>query len=667
MDSKSPLKFVSIITKGRKAADAEAGKEGQSVAPFAAEEEVSICRDLKHQVEQSIANVHLQLRAELRELVALASEAVSDSVLEHVGTSVDALEAENQALRDRLQALGDTGEILVATAVAPGGGAALEAAKKVRGLVEEGDGEEGDPNQHMTDRERMADLKGRLTAREMPDDASRLYRFVASSAFDHFFTALIMLNCLMMGLQAHIDLLDHKGPVLILRIFEYIFTSAFAVELCLRLKAFGPMKFFGFAEDVNQDGPFNVMDATLVVVTSFATFIMPLLSTSGNSSTLRIVSLLRALRLLRLIRVLRKTPWLRDVWVMLRGIADSLGILVWTVLVLAGITYIFAVVGVVLISTEIKDARDKSPDSTRLNNLMIYVNGLDLMMMTLVQVLTMDSWNGIVREMVPTVGWSWIYFYTYIAFADLVLMNLVTAIIVDNAISKSQNDQTQKIQEKMQQRDKELTELETIFLALDKDGNGTISKEEFHTSFDEPAMLQKWLMLDYHPSECLELFTLLDEGDGEVNREEFFGGLKKMNGEAQSKDLFRVQKQLEKVDRVLSNKHLKKGDAWHNLHDTLVDAAKCAHLHRPPGNTHHLYFGEGREAGTDGNDVLTPLAPAVEKLDPDVAPGTRDIPGFLDEWAQPAGAQQSGTPDPGISSFDGFSNSVASSQEHYTV
>mmetsp|Transcript_22106 Transcript_22106/g.55313 ORF Transcript_22106/g.55313 Transcript_22106/m.55313 type:complete len:207 (+) Transcript_22106:2-622(+) len=134
------------------------------------------------------------------------------------------------------------------------------------------------------------------------------------------------------------------------------------------------------------------------------------------------------------------------------------------------------------------------------------------------------------------------YFYAYIAVACFVLMNLVTAVIVENAMSASQHDSEQAMKEKEAERSKELKHLEVLFRRMDTDGGGTLCWDEFKSSFSDPEMQKVWSMMDCRPEDCKELFELLDDGSGEIDSEEFFQGLRRMRGGATAKDIFRIQK-----------------------------------------------------------------------------------------------------------------------------
>merc|ERR1719271_1136035 len=106
-----------------------------------------------------------------------------------------------------------------------------------------------------------------------------------------------------------------------------------------------------------------------------------------------------------------------------------------------------------------------------------YVGGLDELMYTLIQLLTLDSRNFFVRPMVEEISWCWAYFYAYIAVAVFVLMNLVTAIIVENAVMTANKDEHHTLSQRAKQRLEELKQLEQLFHLMDSDGSGTLSWE----------------------------------------------------------------------------------------------------------------------------------------------------------------------------------------------
>jgi len=379
-----------------------------------------------------------------------------------------------------------------------------------------------------------------------------MQQIVNTKAFESLFSIVILLNCASMGLEVHEDINEEFSDWVIeaLNLAEHIFTILFCIELLMRATANGCRSFL----PSKNENWWNFLDALLVIFTGIIfTWIIPMLSIiigfSGDSGVIRIFTVLRAVRLVRLVRVFQRVPVFREAWLLIRGLTDSVRTLFWTCVVIAFVTYVFAIFGLVLV---VKDLKDKYSEAlagsiahTELQELMLLLGGMDKLMYTLIQVLTMDSFHAIMRMTLQYVWWSWIYFYAYIGVAVFVLMNLVTAIIVDNAVTKSRNDVDHELRMKENSKSRDLKELQNLFEMMDADGSGTLSWEEFKESFGNAELTRKWKMLDFGPEECREIFTLLDTGQGEIETQEFFEGLSRMKGSAASKDIFRLQKTLE--------------------------------------------------------------------------------------------------------------------------
>jgi len=383
---------------------------------------------------------------------------------------------------------------------------------------------------------------------------TRMQRIVNTKAFETVFSVVILLNCLGMGLEVHEEIREEFGRrvIMALDLSEHLFTILFCIELLLRLKANGCRSFW---PNKSQNW-WNFLDALLVIFTGIIfTWIIPILSIvmgfSSENGVIRILTVLRGVRLIRLVRVFQRVPMFREAWLLIRGLSDSVRTLFWTCVVIGFVTYVFAILGLVLVVRDLKDQFLKgasgSEAHTELQELMSLFGGMDRLMYTLIQVLTMDSFHAIMRITLKYVWWSWVYFYAYIGVAVFVLMNLVTAIIVDNAVTKSRNDVDHELRMKEYNKSKDLKELQKLFGMMDADGSGTLSWDEFKESFGNAEMTRRWKMLDFRPEECRDIFDLLDMGQGEIETQEFFEGLCRMQGMAASKDIFRLQKTIEKL------------------------------------------------------------------------------------------------------------------------
>jgi len=389
-------------------------------------------------------------------------------------------------------------------------------------------------------------------------DLEEVAEVVKSWQFESLCSVFIMLNCLTMGLTAQQEVTEQfsENTEFLLMVSEHVFTAIFSLECCFRIYVCGCQAYSMHT----AEGRANLLDGTVVLFTGImTTWIVPFVShmagVNTNSGSFRALSVLRAIRLVRLVRVVREVPIFREAWMLIRGLGGSMRTLLWTVVVVLFVTYSFAICGVLTIVVSLQELQDEdqiqASELSRLDALMNILEGVDKFMFTLVQVLTLDSFHVFIREIVHFLPWSWVFFYAYVAIACLVLMNLVTAIIVESAMEQSNQDHEQQLRDKITREEVEMRRLRALFEALDQDKSGTLSWEEFRLSFDNPLTLKKWRMLDFQPEECSELFHLLDNGDGEIDTTEFFEGLSKMRGPAQAKDLFRMSKLITMLARKI--------------------------------------------------------------------------------------------------------------------
>jgi hypothetical protein len=172
-------------------------------------------------------------------------------------------------------------------------------------------------------------------------------------------------------------------------------------------------------------------------------------------------------------------------------------------------------------------------------------------MFTLFQVMTMDSYSGILRYTIDEVPESLILFGAFIGIASIVLMNLMTAIVVENAFAAAAKDEEAVAQLKKLKQKKSLNDLKILFKELDEDGSGALSKEEFTDVLDDPAFVQKMKALDIELDELPTIFDIFDDGDGQISTDEFCSGLMKMSGKALNRDMLTAVKKFRKCNRQI--------------------------------------------------------------------------------------------------------------------
>jgi len=354
---------------------------------------------------------------------------------------------------------------------------------------------------------------------------------------------------------------------------ETIFAIVFLVELAMRIAVEGWRSYVPGSGVRKSISVWNLLEALIVLVscvTAWLDFGSPS-DDSGARPVLEVITVLRVCRLMRVARIASRVKLFREVWVLLRGLAGSMRVLFWTTVVIFIITYMFAVFGVVIISVEIEDryemvlhekrqAMDKyrasnncsaaaqgvaswksdHPEFDEIEFLYDNTRGIMPWIFTLLQVLTLDSWTSIARPMQDIVDFSWVLFYLYIAIVVFVLMNLVTAIIVENALKRSREDEKEIRQQKKREQRKAEKRCRKLFSAIDDDGDENITIEELRNACEDPWLGRQLQVLDINTDNADEVFKMMDTGDGVLSLDEFFEGTQRMQGPAEGKDMVRV-------------------------------------------------------------------------------------------------------------------------------
>mmetsp|Transcript_6279 Transcript_6279/g.15041 ORF Transcript_6279/g.15041 Transcript_6279/m.15041 type:complete len:595 (-) Transcript_6279:71-1855(-) len=372
----------------------------------------------------------------------------------------------------------------------------------------------------------------------------RLRTIVKSKGFEVWLTTTIILNCIYVGWQAELPREDMKSPEVkdIEQALEYLFCLSFLFELVCRILCEGWTYLFL---------PENNLDVFLVVLSTLLTFLNLFNFQSSGTNVLRKLTVLRTLRLIRLARSVRLRPEFKEMWRLLRGITDSFETLFWTYIMIGCVLYFFAIMATVLIakSGTFRDASRNEASSIAQEH---FGNVLQAML-TLFQVMTLDSWTSIMRPLMKEEWWIAAFFIIFICVADLVLLNLVTAVIVENAFSAAQDDEDELAAQLDTEKEKELDALRDFFRTLDEDDNGCVTLAELEKAKSKPRVRAILRMFDIKPQDIVALFAILDtDQSGELEAEEFIMGIRRLKGEAKAKDIMRLNHEYVILERSVA-------------------------------------------------------------------------------------------------------------------
>jgi len=102
----------------------------------------------------------------------------------------------------------------------------------------------------------------------------------------------------------------------------------------------------------------------------------------------------------------------------------------------------------------------------------------------------------------------------FIGIAGIVLMNLMTAVVLQQTIEKAEADAEAVAQKRRKQRLKIITQLYEIFMDLDEDRSGTLTREEFNRIVGDRRLVEVMGMLEIDLDELSEIFDILEDRSG---------------------------------------------------------------------------------------------------------------------------------------------------------
>jgi voltage-gated sodium channel len=229
---------------------------------------------------------------------------------------------------------------------------------------------------------------------------NQLTRWVEGSRAEKFIVVLIIVNAITLGLETSTTVMRNAGGLI--SVLDSIILIIFVIEITLRIVGRGT-EFF--------KDPWSIFDFTVVAIA---------LIPAGSD-----YAVLRALRVLRVLRLLSMVPQMRRVVSALLAAIPGLSSII---LVLILVFYVFAVMATNLFAAE-------HPE---------WFGTIGRSMYTLFQIMTLESWSmGIVRPLMQTHPYAWVFFVPFILVATFTMLNLFIAIIV-NAMQTQTEQETEK-------------------------------------------------------------------------------------------------------------------------------------------------------------------------------------------------------------------------------
>lgn len=342
-------------------------------------------------------------------------------------------------------------------------------------------------------------------------------KLVTDQRFEYVTGLIILLNMVTIGLEAEMSAMALAGTAKPdesswIKEVEKAFLAIYTVELLLRLLAGGRAIFRSF---------WFLMDFFLVMVGVFGLLIIPAIGESFLSEAgFEKLLVVRGLRLLRLVRALRMVSHFKVMWRLVHSLLTAGQTMMSTAFLIMLALFIFGCVAVELIT---HDADLNSIEDTQ-RIIMQHFPNLFTSILTLLQFVTLDSIAAVYYPLVVHKPWLIVYFALIMLIVSIGLMNLVTAVLVENALENAAVEaEAERLNLKHKIKEALPTLLET-FEDLDEDGSGYISRDEIEGV--PVTVLPPKLLENVSIDSMVDLFELLDvDGGGQLTQHEFVEGL----------------------------------------------------------------------------------------------------------------------------------------------
>lgn len=331
---------------------------------------------------------------------------------------------------------------------------------------------------------------------------------VRSPCFRYLVFTVTLMNALCLGIEAQWSLeplMRNKWPLGV----DAGFVLFFMIEFIMRLAA---DDWRNFAKS------WLVLDLLLVGIDVARGLILLLDHEPETMQALMMA--LRTLRLLRLLRVLRLVHSLKQVLLLLYGVFTSGSTVISTFTILALLLYIWAILGVELITCN-QELRTH-PTTARIVG--EHFGSLQSCLLTLVQFVSMDAMAAIYSPLIKNKPHLALYFWGVFFSVSVLLMNLINSVLIRATLENAEADKVAKKHVLHAELKQSLPVLEEVFEAMDTDNDGFLTASEFDQFPMELIPRKFWI--PFSVSSMQDIFQMLDvDCSGALSQQEFVHGI----------------------------------------------------------------------------------------------------------------------------------------------
>jgi len=425
----------------------------------------------------------------------------------------------------------------------------------------------------------QANIKRKLARVDTFEERGGLAKFVQSPTFDRLSAVLLLLNAIFIGVQVECSF-QPETPLAVL-VVDYIFCVAFLVELTMRIWGLGCGAFFCHPQDRawNNFDFFIVTTSTVDTVTSsLGQGEDPVL---GNIGVLRIVRVVRIVRVLRIIRVMK---FFQDLRILLAAIISTIKTASFALILILLIMYMFGIAITQLVAEYATDKRNAGTPLASNSDTMEFFGSIGWSILTMFMTISGGiDWRDAAIPLFDVGVLAVMFFLCYVALMVLCVMNVLLGIFCQCALDTAATDKENVITLQMQEKERFVKTLRSLFNGWDDSGDGVCTIQEFEKHIQDEKTQALLRSLGIEGRDALTLFGLLDtDGSGEIDLEEFVTGCITLRGGAKAVHMEKLNQlsktfsvHIGRIETTLSAIELKLA-AEHRLTPLIAPAAKPA-------------------------------------------------------------------------------------------
>lgn len=369
-----------------------------------------------------------------------------------------------------------------------------------------------------------------------------------TTKFQSFMMIVIFFNAIIIGFET--DLPNFGGWYYV----EQGLISLFFFELMVRLKHWGP-KFFYHPDDWWM----NWVDLVIVISGVVDMWILPLLgslssffdhslpSSENHLQGMVVLRLLRLLRILRVIRLIRDVP---PLFLLLKGIIQSLQGIGWVTVLTFLVLYTFALLTTRLIGHGLLMPSDVPDDVLEV------FPTVPESMFVLFKVMNGDT--SPLSSLFDLEPWTKVGCAGFMILSNWAILAILTAVVSENLINASEAHRAEfQEQERENAQDRTRKKLTKIFDGLDVSGEGYVSRSEFNKLLEDEGKVKNLCKVSHKDKEDIqELFRIVSRvrtpgSEPVMSHRDFIEALQIEAKEVSERSMMRLHRRLEALEEII--------------------------------------------------------------------------------------------------------------------